>query len=75
MTFEKVAASLAEKAGMDASQIKPETTFKELNLDSLDTVDALMDLEDAFGIHLEITPDMKCVQDVVAQIEQAGAQG
>ncbi len=73
MTFEKVAAALAEKAGMDVASIKPETTFAELNLDSLDTVDVLMGLEDIFNVHLEISPDMKCVADVVAQIEQLGA--
>jgi acyl carrier protein len=72
MTFDKVAELLAERAGVEASEIKPEMTFKELNLDSLDTVDALMEIEDAFGVHLEITPDMQCVNDVVNQIREAG---
>ncbi len=72
MIFEKVAELLAERAGVEVADIKLEMTFKELNLDSLDTVDALMEIEDAFGVHLEITPDMQCVRDVVAKIEEAG---
>ncbi len=75
MTFEKVAAALAEKAGIEVSAITPETTFQQLKLDSLDTVDVLMSLEDEFGIRLEISENMKCVGDVVAHIEQAGANG
>ena len=74
MILEKVAAALAEKTGTDASAIQAETTFEELNLDSLDTVDVLMSLEDIFGVTLELSDGMKCVGDVVAHIEQAGGQ-
>lgn len=74
MILEKVAAALAEKTGTDAAAIQPETTFEELNLDSLDTVDVLMSLEDIFGVTLELSDGMKCVGDVVTHIEQAGGQ-
>ena len=32
MILEKVAAALAEKTGLDAAAIRPETTFQELKL-------------------------------------------
>lgn len=74
MIFEKVAAALADKTGTDASAITPETTFADLSLDSLDTVDVLMGLEDVFGVTLEANENMKCVQDLVTYIEQAGGK-
>lgn len=74
MILEKVAAALAEKTGTDAAAIRPETTFEELNLDSLDTVDVLMSLEDIFGVTLELSEGMKCVGDVVEHIKQAGGK-
>lgn len=74
MILEKVAMALAEKTGTEASAIRPETTFQELNLDSLDTVDVLMSLEDEFGVSLELSEGMKCVGDVIAHIKQAGGK-
>lgn len=74
MILDKVAAALAEKTGKDPSAIQAQTTFEELDLDSLDTVDILMGLEDTFGVSLELSDGMKCVGDVVAHIEQAGGK-
>ncbi len=74
MILEKVAAALAEKTGTDAAAIGPETTFEALKLDSLDIVDALMTLEDVFGVSLEASAGMKTVGDLVSYIEQAGGK-
>lgn len=74
MTFEKVAAAIAKKTGLDVSGIKPETSFKDLLSDSLDTVDVLMNLEDVFNVQLQMSTDMLCVGDVVTQIDQQDAQ-
>lgn len=74
MILDKITAVLAEKTGVEASSIKAETTFRELNLDSLDTVDILMGLEDTFGVSLELSEGTKCVGDVVSLIEQAGGR-
>jgi len=74
MVFEKVAAALAEKAGVDASAIRPDTTLEELDLDSLDTVDVFMALEEVFGISLDVSGDMKRVADVVSRVEQSGVK-
>ena len=71
MTFEKVAQILADYKDMDASEIKMESTFKDLGLDSLDTVEIIMNLEDEFGISIEMSENLKTVADVVALIDEA----
>lgn len=69
MTFDKVAEILAEYKDMDAADIKPESSFEELALDSLDIVEIVMQLEDEFNVSLEMSPDLKKVSDVVALID------
>ena len=56
---------------MDASEIKMESTFADLGLDSLDTVEIIMNLEDEFGISIEMSEALKTVADVVALIDEA----
>ena len=72
MTFEKVAEIIAEKTDKEVAEIKEEMTFADLGMDSLDTVDLLMGMEDVFGITIELTEDMKCIGDVVKYIDAAG---
>ena len=72
MTFDKVAKIIAEKTGKDLEEIKAEMTFADLGMDSLDTVDLLMGMEDEFGVTLEFTEDMKTIGDVVGFIDAAG---
>ena len=69
MLFEKVAAIIAENKGMDAGDIKMESTFEELGLDSLDTVELLMAFEDEFGITIEVEEGMKTIADLVGLVE------
>jgi len=69
MLFEKVAAIIAENKGMDVEDVKMESTFEELGLDSLDTVELLMTFEDEFGITIEIEEGMKTVADFVKIVE------
>ena len=69
MTFEKVAKIIAEYKDIDVSTIKPESTFQELGIDSLDTVELIMSFEDNFGGTIEMNPDLKTVQDIVNLID------
>ena len=68
MVLEKVINILAEYKECDPSEINEDSTFEELELDSLDTVDLMMSFEDEFGIQMEMSEDMKTVGDVVKAI-------
>jgi acyl carrier protein len=70
-TFDKVVEILVEAKDLEADKIAAESTWDELGLDSLDTVELVMNMEDEFGISLEMTEDMKTVGDVVAAIDAA----
>ena len=70
MVLEKVINILAEYKECDPCEIHEDSTFEELELDSLDTVDLMMSFEDEFGIQMEMSEDMKTVGDVVKAIEE-----
>lgn len=70
MVLEKVIELLAEYKECDNSEIKADSTFDELELDSLDTVDLLMSFEDEFNVQLEMSEEIKTVADIVAVIEK-----
>ena len=61
---------LEEYKECDSSEIKADSTFDELELDSLDTVDLLMSFEDEFNVQLEMSEEIKTVADIVAVIEK-----
>ncbi len=69
MTFDKVVKILVEAKECEADKIKMDSTWEELELDSLDTVELLMSIEDEFGISIEMNENLKTVGDVVAEIE------
>ena len=51
--FERVKEVLTESLGVDDSEITDEASFQEdLNADSLDLVELIMELEDQFGIKI-----------------------
>lgn len=71
-TFDKVVELLVEAKDCDKDQITMDSTWAELGLDSLDTVELVMNLEDAFeGIQLEMNESLKTVGDVVKAIDEA----
>ena len=71
MTFEKVAKLLAEYKEIDQADITPKSTFAELGLDPLDTVELVMNMEEEFGITIEMNENIQTVGDLVAVIEGA----
>ena len=73
MTFEKVASMLADYKGIDAGEITLESTFAELKLDSLDVAELVMNMEDEFGVSIELDEGVKCVADMVRLIDEAEA--
>lgn len=64
MYFNAIAKVISERTGCEISAVKPENTFTELGIDSLDTVELLMNLEDALGIEIELDQPVATVGDL-----------
>lgn len=64
MYFDAIAKIIADRTDCDVADIKPESTFAELGIDSLDTVELLMDLEDEIGIEIELDQKIETVDDL-----------
>ncbi|MGN0135550.1 acyl carrier protein [Anaerotignum sp.] len=70
MVFEKIAKMLAEKLECDVADIKLETEFGTLGIDSLDVMELLMNLEEEFGTEIEMGENkINTVGDLVKLIE------
>ena len=69
MTKERVIALLAEHLDVDASTITDATTFEDLDIDSLDTVEIMMEMEDEFGIEIKVEDIGNTVGDLIKHID------
>lgn len=67
--FEKISNYLATQMDISADEITADTTFESLGIDSLDTVEMLMDLEDELNVELEIEEKISTIGELVAFIE------
>ena len=67
--FEKIAAYLSEQLDIPADEITMDTTFESLGIDSLDTVEMVMDLENDLGVDLELEEKITTVGELVAFVE------
>ena len=70
---EKVKNIIVEQLGVDADKVVPEATFiDDLGADSLDTVELVMALEEAFDIEIpdEAAEGIATVGDAVKYIEE-----
>lgn len=68
--LEKVTKVLKEYKGNDDLVITEQTTFSELELDSLDTVELIMNLEEEFGVTIEMNEAIKSVGDLISILEK-----
>ena len=64
MYFNAIAKIVAERTGCDISVVKPESKFTDLGIDSLDTVELLMGLEDEIGIEIELDQKVETIDDL-----------
>ena len=68
--FEKVQEIIVEELGKDAEEVKVETTFDELDADSLDEFQVISEIEDEFDIQIETEEGLNTVGDLVAYVEE-----
>ena len=73
MVFEAIAELVAERVEKDVSEVTMDSKFQDLGIDSLDTVELLMNLEDKLGIEVELDQKVETVGDLVAFIESKQA--
>ena len=69
MVFDAIAELIAERNDCDKADITMESSFRDLGIDSLDTVEMLMNLEDKLGKEIELEQAVETVGDLVRYIE------
>ncbi len=69
MVFDAIAELIAERNDCDKSDITMDSSFRDLGIDSLDTVEMLMNLEDKLGKEIELEQAVETVGDLVRYIE------
>lgn len=69
--FAKIKALIVEQLGVDEADVAKETSFEDLDADSLDIVELVMALEEEFNLEIsdEEVENIKTVGDVVRYIE------
>lgn len=67
--LEKLISYLSKELDIPAESINRDTTFESLHLDSLDTVEMLMDLEEQLGIDLEMEEKISTLGKLADYIE------
>ncbi|HOQ58659.1 MAG TPA: acyl carrier protein [Bacteroidales bacterium] len=72
-TADKVKSIIAEKLGIELSQVTPTANFtNDLGADSLDTVELIMSFESEFGISIpdEEAEKISTVSDAIDYVEK-----
>lgn len=69
MELEAIKKVIAEQMDIDAQKITLDSTFEELDIDSLDMVEIVMALEEELDVSLEELEDVKSVKEVVDYIK------
>ena len=69
MNFEESKQFIAEEMSIDADTITEESSFNDLGIDSLDTVELIMQLEDKLGVELKIEDKLENVGALVKFIQ------
>ena len=71
MVLEKVVEILRNYKDEQDLEVTAASTFEELELDCLDTVELVMEIEEAFDTSIEMDGELQTIGDVVDLIEKA----
>ena len=64
MVFDKIADIIADKLDIERDLIKPESSFDDMEVDSLYMVEIMLSIEEDFNITIEDASEMKTVADL-----------
>ena len=67
--LDKLIAYLSREMDIPAEDLDRDTTFESLHLDSLDTVEMLMELEEELGVDLELEEKLSTLGELADFIE------
>jgi acyl carrier protein len=75
--MERVIRVIAETQHLAVEQIRPESTFEELHIDSLDGINILFGLENEFNINIpdDDAKDIRTVQDLADGVRKLVGEG
>ena len=63
--FQAIAELIAERNDSDPAEVTRATRFQDVGIDSLDTVEMLMNLEDKIGVEIELSQKVETVGELV----------
>ena len=63
--FQAIAELIAERNDTDPAEVTRDTRFQDVGIDSLDTVEMLMNLEDKIGVEIELSQKVETVGELV----------
>lgn len=70
MTFETIAKLIAAHNDSNPADITPDTTFQSLGVDSLDTVELIMNLEDELDCQIDLDRKVDTVGELAAFVDE-----
>lgn len=70
MIFEKLQEIMEENLSVEKDEITLDSTFESLGIDSLDTFQLVIEIEEQFGIEVDSPENMKSIRDVINYIEE-----
>ena len=62
--FQAIAELIAERNDSDPAEVTRDTRFQDVGIDSLDTVEMLMNLEDKIGVEIELSQKVETVGEL-----------
>ena len=69
--LEKITEMLRDYKGDPDLEVTEQTTFAEMELDSLDTVELVMNLEEEYSVTIEMDENIQSVGELIKVIESA----
>ncbi|MBR6134869.1 MAG: acyl carrier protein [Clostridia bacterium] len=69
MELQAIQEIISEYLDIDPSTITETTSFKDMEIDSIDMMDIIMNIEDKFDIKIDDTQGLETVGDLIKMIQ------